>query len=180
MNNKQHIGDNQTHSELEVFEQRVRRYQSSLFAYLGRFGFPIGIAEELAQETFLRAWRADHQFDEQKSQYSTWLFRIARNVALTELDKQRRTVDSPNMDDVANASTQTDGAQRLADQQQLERLSHAMSQLSLEDQETIALSGLDELSSEEAAVILDCSAATYRTRLSRARSRLKKHWETLP
>ena len=179
MNIKHPSGDNQAQTELELFEFRVRRYQSSLFSYLGRFGFSAAIAEELAQETFLRAWRANHQFDDQKSQYSTWLFRIARNVALTEYDKQKRTIDSPNMDEVSNASTQSNGEQALGDQQRLEQLNLALERLSLDDQEVIALSGLDELNGEAAATILGCSAATYRTRLSRARSRLKTYWETL-
>ena len=70
MTSKQLNIGRQTNSELVIFEQRVRRYQTSLFAYLARMGFPVGVVEGLAQETLLRAWRATHQFDEEKARYS--------------------------------------------------------------------------------------------------------------
>ena len=64
--------------------------------------------------------------------------------------------------------------------EQLQRsLDAALTRLSAEDQETIALSGVEQLTNEEAAAIVGCTTATYRTRLSRARARLKHQWELL-
>jgi len=157
MNDKDHNGDIGDVLELDLFEGRVRRYQTPLFAYLGRFGFQTHVTEELAQESFLRAWRSRHQYDERKSQYATWLFRIARNVALTEYDKQCRTLVKPDMERVDEASTHYDGEHALTDLQKIERLHRAMKRLSVDDQEVIAMSGIEELDHKEAASVLDCS-----------------------
>ena len=167
-------------NELKQFEVRVNRFQGPLFAYLGRLGFDQSMAEELAQETFLRAWRAREQYDEHKAQYSTWLFRIARNVAITAIEKRERVIDSANTEHVMNAPDPAPTTDVVHEAQLLKRLNTALSLLSLEDQETIALSGLEELNNEEAAEVAGCSAATFRTRLSRARARLRKLWELEP
>lgn len=163
--------------ELKQFEARVQRLQGPLFAYLGRMGFEQGMAEELAQETFLRAWRAKAQFDENKAQYSTWLFRIARNVAINEIEKRQRVLDTANSEQVMNAPDTALAVDEVHEAQLMQRLNVALQLLSVEDQETIALSGLDELTNEEAAEVAGCTTATFRTRLSRARTRLKKLWE---
>jgi RNA polymerase sigma-70 factor, ECF subfamily len=63
----------------------VRRYQQPLFGFLGRMGLPQALAEDIAQEAFLRAWRNLANFDTNRAQFSTWLFAIARNLALNEL-----------------------------------------------------------------------------------------------
>lgn len=166
--------------ELKQFEARVQQLQGPLFAYLGRLGFEQSMAEDVAQETFLRAWRAKAQFDEGKAQYSTWLFRIARNVAINEIEKRQRVPDTANTEHVMNAPDTAPVVDEVHDAQQLKRLDAALQSLSLEDQETIALSGLDELTNEEAAGVVGCTTATFRTRLSRARARLKKLWELEP
>ena len=124
--------------------------------------------------------RAREQYDEHKAQYSTWLFRIARNVAITALEKRDRVIDTANTEHVMNAPDPSPTIDVVHEAQLHERLNIALSSLSLEDQETIALSGLQELSNEEAAEVVGCSTATFRTRLSRARARLRKLWELEP
>ena len=68
----------------------IRLYQGPLFGFLGRMGFSQALAEEIAQEAFLRAWQNFHQFDPSRAQFVTWLFAIARNLALTELSSPAR------------------------------------------------------------------------------------------
>lgn len=166
-------------AKLQEFEARVERLKAPLFAYLGRLGFDIRMAEDLAQETFLRAWKANAQFDERKSQYSTWLFRIARNVAFDAMLQRQKVVETANTDHVMDAPD-TSAVSDTVHMEQLQRsLDAALTRLSAEDQETIALSGVEQLTNEEAAAIVGCTTATYRTRLSRARARLKHQWELL-
>lgn len=166
-------------ANMQEFEARVHQLKAPLFAYLGRLGFDQRVAEDLAQETFLRAWRARAQFNEDKAKYSTWLFRIARNVAIDAMQSRARNLEFANTEHVMNAADLSKASDEAHMSQLQQRLSSALETLSTEDQETIALSGVQQLSNEEAAAIVKCTTATYRTRLSRARARLKKQWELM-
>ena len=64
--------------DTRAFEGLVRRYQRPLFHYLGRMGLTTAETEELAQETFLRAFRHLKAFEPNRARFSTWLFTIAR------------------------------------------------------------------------------------------------------
>ena len=72
-----------------AFGELVTRYQHSLFGFLGRMGLEPAVCEELAQETFLRAWVNRASYDAGKAAVSTWLFTIARNLALSHLSKKQ-------------------------------------------------------------------------------------------
>src|SRR5512144_2334145 len=68
-----------------AFKMLVLRYQRMVFSYLNKFPFPEQVREDLAQETFLRAYRNIGRFDpEMGAAFSTWLITIARNLALNE------------------------------------------------------------------------------------------------
>ncbi len=179
MNKQTSNSPSNTDAKLQEFEARVEKLKGPLFAYLGRLGFDLRTAEDLAQDTFLKAWRANAQFDERKAQYSTWLFRIARNVAFDAMRQRQKVVETAHTDQVMDAPDTSAVSDAIHMEQLQQRLNVALARLSAEDQETIALSGIEQLTNEEAAAIVGCSTATYRTRLSRARARLKNQWELL-
>src|SRR6186713_2904504 len=68
----------------QAFRLVVLRYQRPLFRFLGLLGFRGARAEDLAQETFLRAFKALASFDPARAAFSTWLFTIARRLAIGE------------------------------------------------------------------------------------------------
>lgn len=159
--------------DTEDFERLVHRYQSPLFGFLGRMGFDQASAEDLAQDTFLRAWRNRSSFDAKKASVSTWLFTIARNLALNKIDREaRRKTDTTDVDSLVD----TQGTQPLDDahaQSQRKRIVHnALAEMDIGDRSVLALAYLRELTSIEAAQILECTPAAFRTRLTRARQRL--------
>ena len=78
--------------EREAFGELVQRYQQPLFGFLGRMGITQAQAEDLAQETFLRAWAHLQQFDPARAQFGTWLHTIARNLAFTWLSSQPQQI----------------------------------------------------------------------------------------
>ena len=73
----------------DAFESLVKRYQRPLLNFIARYLGDRAMAEDLTQEVFLRIYRAAPRF-EAKTKVSTWVFRIAYNLVLTEIDRRRR------------------------------------------------------------------------------------------
>ncbi len=73
--------------DMAAFEELVMRNADRLFASLRRFGLDDAEAQEVAQETFLRAWRALPRF-QRRSQFFTWLYRIGFNEAQRRLARR--------------------------------------------------------------------------------------------
>lgn len=164
----------------EQFEQLVIRYQTALFGFLGGMGFHQSLAEDLAQDTFLRAWRSRHTFDGRKGHVSTWLFRIARNLAYDEIRRnENQKTDFIDMDEI---TVSDDSQSSFEDQYQREirrKVQAGLSQLSVDDRCALSLGYLRQLTAPEAALVLGCSAGAFRTRLTRARQRLASTLENL-
>src|SRR4051812_45362504 len=78
-----------TTTELDDFPTLTQRYQRELLAHCYRMSGSVHEAEDLVQETFLRAWKASAQF-QGRSSVRTWLYRIATNVCLTNLEGRPR------------------------------------------------------------------------------------------
>jgi RNA polymerase sigma-70 factor (ECF subfamily) len=78
-----------TQTELDDFPSLTQRYQRELLAHCYRMSGSVHEAEDLVQETFLRAWKASADF-EGRSSVRTWLYRIATNVCLTNLEGRPR------------------------------------------------------------------------------------------
>ena len=75
--------------ETQGFEEPARAYRRELVAYCYRMTGSVHEAEDLVQETYLRAWRGYERF-EGRSSVRTWLYRIATNVCLTAVERRRR------------------------------------------------------------------------------------------
>ena len=158
----------------QAFAEVVEHYQRPLFGFLSRLGLSPAVCEELAQETFLRCWSHLAEYDPKCGAFSTWLFTIARNLALSELTRSSRRCD---ISDDALADTVCDHPHpemSLALEQQRDRLCMAMSQLSAADRCLIALVYMDGFKLSEIAAIEQSSTGVIKTRLFRARSRLYK------
>lgn len=160
-----HAGDRQAYAAI------VTRFQGPLFAYLGRMGCTAAEAEELAQEAFLRAWLQLRTFDARRGAFSTWLFTIARNLALNELRRagSRRSVPEHAAD---RPGEQPLPQEMVVLEQRRTRLRAALLQLPAEDRSVLALAYVEELAHADIARIEDCSVGAIKVRLHRARRRL--------
>ena len=73
-----------------AFRLLINHYQRMVFSFLGKFWFQAQILEDLAQETFLRAYKHITDFNAEKgASFSTWLLTIARNLAINEKAKNK-------------------------------------------------------------------------------------------
>ena len=152
-------------------------HADALFRYAMALCRNPGTAEDLVQETYLRALSARNPL-RPDSNYKSWLFTILRNIWLNELRKGRwtpQTIDT-EVDGVEfsiPAGTDCDPHLHYVSKLEVEQVRDAIQQLPQEFREIIILREYDELSYQEIAEILQCPAGTVMSRLARARSRLR-------
>jgi RNA polymerase sigma-70 factor (ECF subfamily) len=159
-----------------AFRLLVLRYQGKVFGFLRSFIFQVQVLEDLAQETFLRAYRHLADFDVEKgASFSTWLLTIARNLAINEKAKRRRRREraGSSMDMVQALSEE--GPQDILEKRNLySRVHDAINRLPDKFQSAMILSYFEELSIEEIAQIEKCPVGTVKSRISRGKQFLRQ------
>lgn len=158
-----------------AFTPVVEHYQRPLFGYLGRMGLHQGPAEEIAQETFLRAWSRLGSYDPARAEFSTWLFTIARNLALHEFARaagKHEVAMGEMLPDIACDGVQPPDALNQA--QRRRRVQAALRELPVADRGALALVYFQELDLASIARIEGCSIGAIKVRLHRARQRLRQ------
>jgi RNA polymerase sigma-70 factor, ECF subfamily len=150
-------------------------YLDGLYGYAMVLSHNRAEAEDLVQETCLRALRARDGLREQ-SNVKGWLFTILRNIWLNQL-RRTRSVRIEFGADTNGAPDPADPAQDphavYASRVERERVQAAIQQLPLAFREVILLREYEELSYQEIAALLDCPPGTVMSRLARARSKLR-------
>jgi RNA polymerase sigma-70 factor (ECF subfamily) len=163
----------------DAFSELVRRHQSAVRACLRKLTTGNhALADDLAQETFVLAWRNLKSF-RQEAKLSTWLYRIATNCWLADARKRKETLlgDADAMladgDDEADAERSggaPDHARGTALKLDLER---AMAKLSESERAALVACYHNDLSHEEAAYVLGIPVGTVKTHVLRAKQKLK-------
>ncbi|MGH9111232.1 MAG: RNA polymerase sigma factor [Acidimicrobiales bacterium] len=154
-----------TAGDLRAFEQLVRTYQQHVWRFLRRLLGDAALAEDVAQETFLRVFRSLPTFSFQ-SKFSTWVFQIARNAGIDELrSRERRNrlasdVPSP-VPPAAPPGTRLE-------------IEAALTSLPVDLREAVVLVEVLGLRYREAALVLGVPEGTVKSRMFAARSRLHR------
>lgn len=165
----------------KAFDLLVRKYQHRIVALIGRYVADWSECQDVAQEAFLRAYRALGSF-RGDAQFYTWLHRIAVNTAKNHLVANGRRPPTDDID-VADAE-QYDSGIRLRDndtperelmRQQMEQtVMRAVEALPEELRTAITLREVEGLSYEEIAARMECPIGTVRSRIFRAREAIEQ------
>ncbi len=157
-----------------AFESLVRRYRKRIFALALHIAGSSSEADDIAQEVFLKAYRALPQF-EGRSQFFTWVYRMTVNRSLNaRRDRARRGEDSddPRLE-LAVAVDARSNPDRVAElRQTYSRLLRALDSLPAEMRTTVILVSLQGMSHGEVAVVQAVSEGTIAWRMHEARRRL--------
>ncbi len=162
-----------------AFSLLVLKYQRRIQRLIGRMVRDVDLVEDIAQETFIRAYRALHQF-RGDAQFYTWLYRIAVNTAkktLLELKRDPTVSESFLMSDEEdetswrkNEPTSDETPETvLAAKEIAAVVNAAMDSLPEDLKQAVTLREIEGLSYEDIALAMDCPIGTVRSRIFRAR-----------
>lgn len=159
----------------KAFNLLVIRYQNKVVSLVSRY-VPQGDVPDVAQESFIKAYRAIGSFRGESAFY-TWLYRIAVNTAKNYLISQGRRPPSNDLDvvnaenfEASNALKEISNPENLMLSEELKKVVFRTIESLPEDLRlVITLRELDGLSYEEIALIMDCPVGTVRSRIFRAR-----------
>lgn len=167
-------------NDIHAFEELISPYTNALLNYIFRYIKNRDDAEDILQETYLKVYKSIKTF-EGNSSFKTWLYRIATNMSIDYLRKNKRT------ESVSLNQTADDGEYELqipdstySPEEQakknaaLSALKEAMENMSDEHRTIITLRDIEGFSYDEIADVTKTTVGTVKSRISRARSQLKK------
>lgn len=158
----------------ESFTALAAELSPALLNYLKRYVGDRSVAEDLLQETLIRMDKGLSGF-EQRSSHKTWSFAIASRVAMDYFRKPENSldiVDIDEADDVSDGITQV--GERLIIAEMSSCVRQVIDSLPADYRTALVLHDLEGMSAEQVGSICDCSVATAKIRIHRARARLKQ------
>lgn len=168
--------------DTRAFDLLVKKYQHKIIGLIGRYVHDHAEVQDVAQEAFIKAYRALANFRSESAFY-TWMYRIAINTAKNHLVSRGRRPPGSDMD-VADAEI-IDQSGRLADSEtpeaaiardQLEAAVYeAIDRLPDDLRTAITLREFDGLAYEDIAHVMQCPVGTVRSRIFRAREAVDEH-----
>ena len=164
-------GNRQSYNEL------VFRYKDKILNFLYRFVYDMDLAEDLAQETFLKVYLKKDSYRE-ISKFSTWMYTIASNLAKTELRKikRRKTYSISEISDVdreVNFFVQDENSDDKLDDTESNILHESIFELEEDFRTIIILREIQELSYENISKILKLPLGTVKSRINRGKLKLR-------
>lgn len=169
------------HGDTDAFSSLLKRYQNSVYALLYNLAQNAETADDLTQQTFIKLWKALPSF-QQKSSFSTWLYRIVHNTFYDYARSKR-----PEMEDIESPAFQQDHIspefssihqesspdEALITKEKIALFKQAVMKLSEEHRTAFLLKEVNGLSYKEIAEIMECSTGTVMSRLHYARQNLR-------
>lgn len=169
-----------------AYRELIGRYERPVFSIIYRLVRDRALAEDLAQDTFVKVLNALDRYDP-KQKFSSWIFKIAHNTAIDRLRK--REVDTLSLDGSPNARTEDDveatrivvaSTEESPEEYAVSReigseIEKALARLRPEYRTAIMLWHIEDRPYEEIAEIMEIPLGTVKTFIHRARNELRKH-----
>jgi len=168
--------------DLEAYDELVRRYQERIYSVIYNMTANRDVTDDLAQETFIKAFRALKSFKGDSSFY-TWLYRIAVNKTLNHIKKQKEAYTMSLNDLDINVEHHPDLVSLISDKTPLrevslnelqKKLNTALLKLSEKHRLVVVMHDIEGIPHDEIAKILGCNSGTVRSRLFYARQQLQQ------
>lgn len=156
--------------DTDAFGRLVVRYEDFVYTLILGIVRSEEMAKDIAQETFVRAYRGIRRF-QLRSSFKTWLYRIAYNTAMSHLSRENADRNFRAMESEEPLYEES------RDQNLRIFLEKLISKLKPELRSVIIFHYYDDLKYEEIAEVLDCPVGTVKIRLYRAKYELKKLWD---
>lgn len=166
-----------------AYDQLVKRYQRQIYNFAYRMMGNAEDAQDISQETFLRAFQSLHSFRKDAS-FLTWLFKIASNLCI-DLLRSRKSKGTLSLDSELEEGREPAAEARTSDPESVamrnatqEVVQHAINALPARYRAVVILRHLQGMSVDEIAQTLDIPAGTVKTHLFRAREMLRERLAT--
>ncbi len=175
-NDDQPVIDRVLAGDIRAFEKLVLKYQQKVYYVALRMTKSHDLADELAQESFVKAYMALHSFQQGRSFY-TWLYRITVNHVLNYIKHASFSISLDNPGSrvfLENIPESPDQLDRLIGREELDLFRKALDELPPNQRMTLILRTYDDLPYDKIAEIMGCSVGTVMSRLFRARNRLRE------
>lgn len=161
----------------EAFDELIRLHTTRVYRMLVRVVGNPADAEDVVQETFLKAWRALPGF-RGEARFSTWLYRIAMNEANRRLAQTAQRATLPIEDVLLEVPDLGEGPAALAEAAELEaHLERCIAELPPHYRVAVVLRDVEDLTNEEAAEVLGLDLRNFKSRLHRGRMAVRRRLE---
>jgi RNA polymerase sigma-70 factor, ECF subfamily len=159
-----------------AFEKLVEKYKKRVYYLALRMTRDHDSADELAQESFVKAYRALGSFKTGYNFY-TWIYRICVNLSINFLKRERHTISVDLLQEIdllPEHGSELDQLERMIASEQAILVKRALDNLPPEQKSAFVLKTYENMSYEQMADVMECSIGTVMSRLFRARQKLRK------
>jgi RNA polymerase sigma-70 factor (ECF subfamily) len=162
------------------YDLLVKRYQRRIYFLALRMARDHDVADDIAQETFVRAWFAIGSFEIGRNFY-TWIYRICMNLSINHLKRRRFAVAASQMSDETDPLEREAGGaspyDAMVSEEMTSRIESAIESLSPKYKAVLVLRVYENMSYEDIARTLEISVGTVMSRLFRAREKIREALE---
>ncbi|MHC4743013.1 MAG: RNA polymerase sigma factor [Planctomycetota bacterium] len=159
----------------ESFRRLVERYQRPVFKMIFNLVGNGHAAEDISQDVFVAAYSKISTFDPMRCKFSTWLFTIARNKSINHLRRKKELLPSVREEPAAEG----DPCRAACKEEFIQQLDDCLKQLPRRQQRAFVLAEFEDLPYEEIAQIECVSIGTVKSRIHRAKQKLRKALEQI-
>lgn len=160
----------------EAYRQLMNSHRKKLFGYLWRFSGSRTIAEELFQETLIKAWNGIRNYSHQKK-FSSWLFTIAHNIAMDNLRKKRNSKQFVEIDEASIEHSCPNPEDLLIAKETIDRINQSISNLSDKQKAVFLLRQNGEMSFKEISESMNEPLNTVLSHMHYAVKKIRKQIE---